>query len=84
MSFALEEEAGVDVDVVDVELLEEEEHVLAGAAGYNGVPVTGRDAMNSRPEGAGARKFSSVAFAQFGVFAPGIKPQQCQGLVLLS
>jgi hypothetical protein len=82
--FWLEEEAWVDADVVDELLLEVEEIVSVGAEGYVGVPVTGSDATNSRLEGAGARKISSVAFVQFGVIVPVIKLQQCQRPVLLS
>jgi hypothetical protein len=40
--FWLEEEAGVDADVVDELPLEVEEIVLVGAEGYVGVAVTGR------------------------------------------
>ncbi len=46
----------VDADVVDELLLEVEGLVSVGVEGYDGVPVTGSDATNSRFEGANRSK----------------------------
>jgi len=52
---------------------------VSQAEGYDGVPVTGSEATNSRLEGAGARKISSVAFVRIGVLEPGINCNGARG-----
>jgi hypothetical protein len=50
-----------------VEMLVIEELVVAGAVGYDAVPVAGRYATKRRFDGAGAWNCSSLGCVQFGV-----------------